>query len=110
VQALWSAVKYKAPVVFIVLRNRNYSALKGFRDFTQVGKNVPGIDIEGIDEVKIAQGYGLTACEVDRPEELEAALREAFAAREARLVCVNVRPGGEKTMGMDQSVNPPNYG
>jgi benzoylformate decarboxylase len=110
VQALWSAVKYKAPVVFIVLRNRNYSALKGFRDFTQVGKNVPGIDIEGIDEVKIAQGYGLTACEVDRPEELEAALREAFAAREARLVCVNVRPGGEKTMGMDHSVNPPNYG
>jgi benzoylformate decarboxylase len=110
VQALWSAVKYKAPVVFVVVRNRNYSALRGFRDFTQVGKNVPGIDIEGLDEVKIAQGYGLAAREVDRPEELEPALREAFTANEPRLVCVNVRPGGEKTMEMDQSVNPPNYG
>ena len=110
VQALWSAVRYKAPVVFLVVRNRNYSALKGFRDFTGVGKNVPGIDIEGIDEVKIAEGYGLSAREVDRPIDLEPALREAFAAREAQLVCVNVRPAGEKTMGMDQSVNAPNYG
>jgi thiamine pyrophosphate-dependent acetolactate synthase large subunit-like protein len=58
----------------------------------------------------VAQGYGLAACEIDRPEDLEPALRQAFASREARLICVDVRPAGEKTMGMDQSVNPPNYG
>jgi benzoylformate decarboxylase len=110
VQALWSAAQQKAPVIFVVICNGNYSALKGFRDFTKVGKNVPGIDIPGINAVKIAEGYGLKAREVDRPEDLEPALKCAFAANEPYLISVNVQPGGQKTMGMDQSVNPPNYG
>jgi len=110
VQALWSAVQCKAPVIFVVVQNKNYSALKGFRDFTQVGKNVPGIDIPGIHAALIAQGYGMKAREVDRPEDLEPALRCAFNLREPHLLGVNVQPGGQRTMGMDQSVNPPNYG
>jgi benzoylformate decarboxylase len=109
VQTLWSAVQCNAEVIFIVLRNADYSALKGFCDFTQVGRNVTGMDIPGIDMVKIAQGYGMTALEVDRPEQLEPALREAFASRGPRLISVNVAKGGEKCMGMDQSVNPPKY-
>lgn len=109
IQALWNAVQQKAPVIVIVLRNSDYSALKGFCDFTQVGRNVPGMDIPGIDMVKIAQGYGMAAQEVDRPEELEPALRAAFAAHEPRLISVNVAKGGQKCMGMDQSVHPPNY-
>jgi benzoylformate decarboxylase len=109
IQALWSAVQYKAPVIFIVLRNGDYSALKAFCDFTQVGRNVPGLELSGIDLVKIAEGYGVTAQEVDRPKELEPALREAFASREPRLISVNVAQGGLKCMGMDQSVKPPNY-
>ncbi|HVB88120.1 MAG TPA: benzoylformate decarboxylase [Candidatus Dormibacteraeota bacterium] len=110
VQALWSAVQSKAPVVVIVICNGNYSALKGFREFTKVGKNVPGIDIPGIDATLIARGYGMQASAVDRPEDLESALREALASPCATLVSVNVQEGGQKTMGMDQSVNPPNYG
>jgi len=109
IQALWSAVQQKAPVIVIVLCNSDYSALKGFCDFTQVGRNVPGMDIPGIDMVKIAQGYGMEAQEVDRPEDLEPALRAAFAARAARLISVNIAKGGQKCMGMDQSVHPPNY-
>ena len=109
IQALWSAVQQKAPVIVIVLRNSDYSALKGFCDFTQVGRNVPGMDIPGIDMVKIAQGYGMAAQEVDRPEDLEPALRAAFAAHEPRLISVHVAKGGQKCMGMDQSVHPPNY-
>ena len=109
IQALWSAVQQTAPVVVIVLRNSDYSALKGFCDFTQVGRNVPGMDIPGIDMVKIAQGYGMAGQEVDQPEELEPALRAAFGAREPRLISVNVAKGGQLCMGMDQSVHPPNY-
>jgi benzoylformate decarboxylase len=109
IQALWSAVQNKAPVIVIVLRNSDYSALKGFCDFTQVGRNVPGMEIPGIDMVKIAQGYGMTAVEVNAPEALEPALRTAFAADEPRLISVAVAKGGEKCMGMDQSVNPPKY-
>lgn len=108
-QALWSAAQNKAPVIVLVLRNGDYSALKGFCDFTQVGRNVPGMDLPGIDMVKIAEGYGMEAHAVDQPGELEPALRAAFTANEPRLICVNVAKGGTKTMGMDQSVNPPNY-
>jgi benzoylformate decarboxylase len=109
IQALWSAVQYKAGVLFIVLRNGEYKALKSFCDFTKVGRNVPGMDLPGIDVVKIAQGYGMPAREVDRPEDLERALKEEFAANGPRLVSVNIAKGGQTCMGMDQSVNPPNY-
>jgi benzoylformate decarboxylase len=109
VQTLWSAVQYNAPVTFIVVRNSDYSALKGFCDFTSVGRNVPGMDLPAIDLVKIAQGYGMTAYEVDRPEDLEPALKDAFASKSPRLISVNVAQGGQKCMGMDQSVNPPDY-
>ncbi len=110
IQTLWSAVQYNAPVVFVVLRNADYSALKGFCDFTSVGRNVPGMDIPGIDMVKLAEGYGMTAQEVDRAEDLEPAFRAAFASQGPRLITVNVAQGGQTCMGMDQSVNPPNYG
>ena len=109
IQALWSAVQYKAPVIFIVLCNSDYSALKSFCDFTQVGRNVHGMDIPGIDIVKIAEGYGMAAKHVDRPENLEAALNEAFASRQPQLISVKVAKGGQTCMGMDQSVNPPKY-
>jgi benzoylformate decarboxylase len=110
VQSLWSAVQYNAAVIFIVLRNGDYTALKSFCDFTRVGRNVHGMDIPGIDMVKIAQGYGMAAQEVDRPENLEAVLKEAFASPGPRLISVNVAKGGQTCMGMNQSVNPPNYG
>jgi len=97
-------------VIFIVLRNSDYSALKGFCDFTQVGRNVPGMDLPGLDAVKIAEGYGLAAKEVDRAQDLEPTLREAFRSAKPWLVSVNVSKGPQKCMGMDQSVNPPNYG
>jgi benzoylformate decarboxylase len=109
IQALWSAVQYKAPVIFIVLCNSDYSALKSFCDFTQVGRNVHGMDIPGIDIVKIAEGYGMAATHVERPEELEPALKEAFARPGPMLIGVTVAKGGQTCMGMDQSVNPPNY-
>jgi len=110
IQTLWTAVQYNLPVVFVILRNGDYSALKSFCDFTSVGRNVPGVDIPGIDIVKLAQGYGMNAREIDRAEDLEAAFQGAFATQAPCLISVNVQKGGEKCMGMDLSVNPPNYG
>lgn len=110
IQALWSAVQSKAPVIFIVLRNGDYTALKSFCDFTHVGRNVHGMDLPGIDIVKISQGYGMATQEVDQPAELESVLKEAFASPGPRLISVNIARGGQTCMGMDQSVNPPNYG
>jgi benzoylformate decarboxylase len=110
IQTLWTAVQYDIPVIFIVLRNGDYSALRSFCDFTSVGRNVPGVDIPGIDMVKLAQGYGMRAKEIDRAEDLEPAFRDAFASKTACLISVNVGTCTDKCMGMDLSVNPPNYG
>jgi len=109
IQALWTAVQHNVPVIVIVLRNGDYAALKSFCDFTQVGRSVPGMDIPGIDMVKIAQGYGMPAAEVNQAEDLEPALKQAFASSGPQLVSVNVAPGGQRCMGMDQSVKPPRY-
>ncbi len=109
IQALWTAVQQDAPVITIVLQNSDYSALKGFCDFTDVGRNVPGTDIPEIDVVKIAQGYRISAQHVSQPHDLEPALRAAFAKDEPCLISVDVAKGGQKCMGMDQSVNPPRY-
>ncbi len=109
IQALWSAVQYKAPVIFIVLRNGDYSALRSFCHFTNVGDNVPGIEIPGIDMVKIAEGYGLTATAVDRPEDLEPALARAFSYAGPYLLSVKVEKAGQRCMGMDLTVNRPDY-
>jgi benzoylformate decarboxylase len=109
IQALWTAVQQRAPIISIVLRNSDYSALKGFADFTRVGRNVPGMDIPGIDVVQIARGYGMAAVNVERPENLEPALQDAFSGSEPTLISVTVAKGGQKCMGMEQTVHPPRY-
>jgi benzoylformate decarboxylase len=109
IQALWTAVQENAPVIFIVLHNGDYSALKSFCDFTRVGRDVPGMDLPAIDIVKIAGGYGMASSRVERCEELAPVLREAFSSKRPCLISVRVTPGGDKCMGMDHSVNPPDY-
>jgi benzoylformate decarboxylase len=79
ITALWSAAKYALPVVFLVLRNGTYGALKSFADFMRVD-DAPGLDISGIDFAAIAEGYGVAARRVGNRGELELALREALDA------------------------------
>lgn len=110
IQSLWTAVQYNLPVIFVVMRNGDYSALKSFCDFTRVGPNVPGCEIPGIDMVQIAKGYGMAGREIDRAEDLEPAFREAFASKAPCLISVNIQTTGKTCMGMDLSVNPPDYG
>ena len=109
IQALWTAVQYKIPVIFLVLCNSDYSALKSFCDFTQVGRNVPGMNLPGINISEIAAGYGMKSEVVTDPDDLEPAMKVAFAAPEPRLISVQIQSDTSKCMGMDHTVNPPNY-
>jgi benzoylformate decarboxylase len=109
IQALWTAVQYQIPVIFIVLCNSDYSALKSFCDFTQVGRNVSGMDLPGINIAEIAVGYGMKSEALTDPNDLEPALKAAFAAAEPRLISVQIRSDTSNCMGMDQSVRPPKY-
>jgi benzoylformate decarboxylase len=92
VTAFWSAVAYKVPVTFLVLRNEEYSILKWFADVEQV-TGAPGLDLPALDSAAIASGYGLESRRVAGSGELSEALSEAIPAAEPRLIEVGVTPG-----------------
>jgi benzoylformate decarboxylase len=50
------------------------------RAFSQVlgALNPPGIDLPGLDFVKLAAGMGCSGCRVERSADLEEALRSAY--------------------------------
>jgi benzoylformate decarboxylase len=85
VSALWTAARYRVPVVFVVARNGEYGAL---RQFTQVmqAPDVPGLDLPGLDLTGIAEGYGIPATRVASLPDLTRTVREALAGSEPRLV------------------------
>src|SRR5438309_3852417 len=75
ITALWTAVAYKVPVTFLVLRNEEYMILKWFAAFEQVS-GAPGLELPGLDVAAVARGYGMQAREASGREELTEALRE----------------------------------
>jgi benzoylformate decarboxylase len=93
ITALWTAVAYKVPVTFLVLRNSEYMILKWFAAFEQV-EGAPGLELPGLDVAAVAAAYGMPARTVSGREELTEALREAIAAGDGpRLVQVQVASG-----------------
>ena len=98
IQALWSAARYETDVVVVVVNNRGYSILKGFRDAIGIDDTVPGLDIPGIDLVSIAEGFGAGGERVEEAENLEGALRRALATRRPSLLDVIVDPAVPKLL------------
>jgi benzoylformate decarboxylase len=93
ITALWSAVAYRLPVTYLVLRNEEYMILKWFAAFEGVG-GAPGLDLPGLDVAAVARAYGMPAREVGTREELTEALREDIAVDDGpRLIQVPVASG-----------------
>jgi benzoylformate decarboxylase len=93
ITALWSAVAYKVPVTFLVLRNDEYAILKWFATLEQVA-GAPGLDLPALDVAAVARAYGMEARDVTGAEALTDTLRETIAADDGpRLVQVPVAPG-----------------
>ena len=82
VQALWTAARYRIPVTVLVMDNRAYQVLKdGMAQYK--GGPVPpqrliGMDLDApvLDIPAVAQGFGVPARLVSRPDELRDALAE----------------------------------
>jgi benzoylformate decarboxylase len=93
ITALWSALAYKAPVTFLILRNDEYMILKWFAMLEQVS-GAPGLDLPGLDVAAVARGYGVPAQDVSGREELTEALRASIAAGDGpRVIQVPVASG-----------------
>jgi benzoylformate decarboxylase len=77
VQALWTAAQRKLPLTVVVINNAGYGAMRSFSQVMQV-RNVPGLDLPGIDFVLLAQGLGCDAMRVTKSSELESALKRGL--------------------------------
>ena len=73
ITGLWTAAQHKIPAVFIILKNGTYGALRWFAEVLQV-RDVPGLDVPGIDFCALAQGYGVRAVQADTPARLRDSL------------------------------------
>jgi benzoylformate decarboxylase len=89
IQALWTAAQRKLPLTVVVLNNAGYGAMRSFSQVMQV-RNVPGLDLPGIDFVKLAQGMGCDAVRVTKPAELMPALARGLAYDGTSLIEVMV--------------------
>ena len=92
VSGFWTAVAYKVPVTFLIVRNDEYGILKWFAQAEQV-TGAPGLDLPALETAKIAEGYGVKSAAVRSRDDLRTALDESIGANEPRLVEVAVEPG-----------------
>lgn len=90
ITGLWTAAQHRIPAVFVILNNGTYGALRWFAGELQV-RDVPGLDVPGIDFCALARGYGVRAVRADTPGRLRAALAEALAGQEPVLIEVPTR-------------------
>jgi benzoylformate decarboxylase len=98
IQALYTAAQYEVAVPILVINNSGYSILKGFRDAIGI-KNVPGLDLPGLDIVQIAQGYGCKGERVEKPGDLPPALERALASEGPYVVDIAVDETVPKMFG-----------
>jgi benzoylformate decarboxylase len=78
IQALWTAAQRKLPLTVVVINNSGYGAMRSFSQVMQV-RNVPGLELSGIDFVKIAEWMGCDAVRVSKSSELAPALKRGLA-------------------------------
>jgi benzoylformate decarboxylase len=89
IQALWTAAQRKLPLTVVVINNSGYGAMRSFSQVMQV-RNVPGLDLPGLDFVKLAEGMGAHAVRVSKSSELARALSDSLQHQGVSLVEVIV--------------------
>jgi benzoylformate decarboxylase len=85
ITALWTAARYGIPVVFVVLKNGTYGALRWFTDVLGTRES-PWLDVPGIDFVRIAEGYGVPARAVRSADDFVVSLKAALSASAPMLI------------------------
>ena len=91
VQAIWTAAQHRAKVVFVVMRNGEYSILKSFAELEET-PGVPGLDLPGLDIASLAIGFGCRAVNVDSTEKLATEFTNALEADGPTVIVVPTKP------------------
>jgi benzoylformate decarboxylase len=90
-QALWTAVEHKLDLAVIVLNNGGYGAMRSFSRVLQV-RDVPGIELQGLDFVALAKGMGCPAARVTTSAALDDQFATFMAQDGPRLLEVVIDP------------------
>lgn len=90
-QALWTAVQHNVNLTILVLNNGGYGAMRSFSRTLQV-RDVPGIDVQGLDFLDLAKSMGCPAQRLRTSDELEEALEENLKSTGPRLLEVIIDP------------------
>lgn len=85
IQALWTAAQYNIPVIFIVLKNGTYGALRWFAGVLGVN-DVPGLDVPDIDFSSLAKGYGVQAFQANTPDALKTTIEQVRQSGKPALI------------------------
>ena len=93
ITALWTAAHYKIPVVFLILKNGTYGALRWFAEVLKV-EDVPALDVPAIDFPSLAKGYGVEGVSAATARELKQALTTALGSQSPTLIEVATLPEG----------------
>jgi benzoylformate decarboxylase len=91
VQSIWTAAQHRLPVVYVVMRNEEYSILKSFAVLEET-PGVPGLDLPGLDVASVARGFGCHAVDVDTTEDLQREFKAALAADTTTVIVVRTQP------------------
>lgn len=91
VQALWTAAQHQLPVVYVVMRNHEYSILKSFAVLEDT-PGVPGLDLPGLGIASVARGFGCRAADVTTAGDLEQEFKTALSADIPTVIVVRTQP------------------
>lgn len=76
-QSIYTAVRHKVKLIYLVPINEEYAVLKEFAELENT-PNVPGLDIPGLNLSATAQAFGCPAERADTKEELQVAFEKAL--------------------------------
>ena len=91
IQSLWTAAHYNIPVTFIICANQAYQQVRLMRKILggeSEEKKYLGTDLSdpAVDFCRLAEGFGLTAQRIERPEQIDQSLKAAFHLEKPNLV------------------------
>ncbi|MEU7409793.1 thiamine pyrophosphate-dependent enzyme [Streptomyces sp. NPDC042638] len=91
VQAIYTAAQHSLPIVYVVMRNQEYSILKSFAVLEET-PGVPGLDLPGLDIASVARGFGCRGVDVETTEDLEREFEAALTAGTTTVIVVPTQP------------------
>ncbi len=89
IQELSTCLQYNLPVVIVSLNNRSLGMVRQWQDMIYGGRHSSSYMESLPDFVKLVEAYGHVGMQVNHPDELDGAIKEAFEIKN-RLVFVDV--------------------